>query len=372
MDAWVSFTEVTPRTPGISNAPIVAKWGDSGRGTAGYGLFIKSDGTPFMAVSFTGSDVTAASASSPLSAGFHHVAGTWTGSELRLYVDGVKVATTPFTGPIHDNARIPLLIGGYNRFLAKGPDSMVGVIDEVEIFDRALHHREIREIFDAGSAGKCKTPDPPAVQKFFTDIIGNPLPTDVAGKPKVDVMASNGVIQSTNPDPVVAIVDVSNPTITTFSTTIQIVDKLPNQPTSTDWVVSLSDGSSTGNMRVCFYDGSAVSKLAGFPFSPNWAFECAAGVDVTGQVSFAGTTQTLVMVSISASSLPTGEFRPGDHITVSMRMQLALAGSSLPSGYFDGSNSDGAFRIFTNTATCTVSGATGTGMASFRGYLMGK
>ena len=31
-----------------------------------------------------------------------------------------------------------------------------GQIDEVEIYDRALSPRQIRAIFEAGSAGKCK------------------------------------------------------------------------------------------------------------------------------------------------------------------------------------------------------------------------
>src|SRR5579863_5737647 len=33
LDAWVSYQGVSPQTPGVSNAPIAAKWGDTSRGT---------------------------------------------------------------------------------------------------------------------------------------------------------------------------------------------------------------------------------------------------------------------------------------------------------------------------------------------------
>jgi hypothetical protein len=156
LDAWVNFAAVSPQTPGISNSPIVAKWGDTTFGTAGYGLFVKADGTPFLAVSSTGFDVVAVFSPTPLPPGsFAHVAGVWTGTQLELYVNGVLKATTLFTGPIFAN-NIPVLVGGYNPALTNGPDSMVGVIDEVEIFNRALSQSEIQAIVHADREGKCK------------------------------------------------------------------------------------------------------------------------------------------------------------------------------------------------------------------------
>jgi hypothetical protein len=49
----------------------------------------------------------------------------------------------------------PLLIGRH----AVDPTVVFrGLIDEVEIFNRALDRQEIRDVFNAGSAGKCKLP----------------------------------------------------------------------------------------------------------------------------------------------------------------------------------------------------------------------
>jgi len=37
-----------------------------------------------------------------------------------------------------------------------GDEPMDGLLDEVEIFDRALDASAVRAIFEAGEAGKCK------------------------------------------------------------------------------------------------------------------------------------------------------------------------------------------------------------------------
>jgi len=161
LDAWVSYQGVSPQTAGLSNAPIVAKWGDTSRGTAEYGLFVYgaasgfADGTLVFGVSPDGTaKVTAIGPPLP-NRSFTHVAGTWDGSQLLLYVNGVVVATTPFTGPIAANAS-PLVIGGYDPSATNFSDAMVGLIDEVEIFNRALSQTEIQSIVNAQSAGKCK------------------------------------------------------------------------------------------------------------------------------------------------------------------------------------------------------------------------
>jgi hypothetical protein len=87
---------------------------------------------------------------------WHHVAMTWDGDTLNLYVNGDLEGST-VVGPktiaysAHD-----LGIGRHPLFSVRGFD---GLIDEVEIFDRALSQSEIQAIVDAGSAGKCKVLD---------------------------------------------------------------------------------------------------------------------------------------------------------------------------------------------------------------------
>jgi PKD repeat protein len=116
---------------------------------------------------------------------FHHVAVTKSGSTVKFYVDGVEE-----TAPAYDpgfSFTTDVAIG--NRGDLLGPtfiqDTFTGVIDEVEIFARALSAPEIQAIFSAGSAGKCKpeattptpTPTPTATPHPGTLVFADDLST---------------------------------------------------------------------------------------------------------------------------------------------------------------------------------------------------
>jgi hypothetical protein len=77
----------------------------------------------------------------------HHVAGSYDGAVLRLYLDGVEVGSLAITGAV--DAR-----GGV--LFRSDRETLDGVLDEIEIFDRALNASEVRAIFEADAAGKCK------------------------------------------------------------------------------------------------------------------------------------------------------------------------------------------------------------------------
>ena len=72
-----------------------------------------------------------------------------------MYVDGVEVGSVSATGSITYSETINLNLGR-NQQPTVVPQPLEGLLDEVEIFDRALTQPEIQAIFDAGSAGKCK------------------------------------------------------------------------------------------------------------------------------------------------------------------------------------------------------------------------
>ena len=81
---------------------------------------------------------------------WHHIAVTYDGTTLAIYVDGVLDASAlKSLGTIDSVLSMGKAIsGGWTPFK--------GLIDEVELFDRALSPAEIRAIFEAGSAGKRK------------------------------------------------------------------------------------------------------------------------------------------------------------------------------------------------------------------------
>ncbi len=78
---------------------------------------------------------------------FHHVAGSYDGSVMRLYLDGVEVGNRAITGTVAP---------GDGLFFSSGDETLDGVLDEIEIFDRALDASAVRAIFEAGAAGQCK------------------------------------------------------------------------------------------------------------------------------------------------------------------------------------------------------------------------
>lgn len=92
---------------------------------------------------------------------WHHVAGvrqvTNSVATLKLYVDGLLVttATDISIGPL--SLITPDMIGRRNGCpTTSSTNTFNGLIDEVEIFSRALRDTEIDSIFQAGSLGKCK------------------------------------------------------------------------------------------------------------------------------------------------------------------------------------------------------------------------
>lgn len=82
---------------------------------------------------------------------FHHLAGTWDGSTLRIYVDGQCQGSTALASVA--NSTHPLRLG----FTEAGGNcySFRGILDEITLYHRALTTNEITAIVAAGAGGKC-------------------------------------------------------------------------------------------------------------------------------------------------------------------------------------------------------------------------
>lgn len=92
---------------------------------------------------------------------WYHMAASWGSGGMKLYLNGVLAGTNPnYTGPV--------LPTDYHRLGATYwlSSFMNGLVDELEIFNRALSDQEIADIYNAGYAGKCKDDNAdPAVTK---------------------------------------------------------------------------------------------------------------------------------------------------------------------------------------------------------------
>jgi len=85
---------------------------------------------------------------------WYHVAGVKSSQGIFIYVNGVLEDSKPLSSFV-DTDSADVLIGYYPQ-----QSFMYGRIDEVEILNRALSSSEIQAIYNAGSAGKCKSPPP--------------------------------------------------------------------------------------------------------------------------------------------------------------------------------------------------------------------
>lgn len=159
LDAWVN-----PNPGSLAGCPqnhcaVVAKgnWPAS----RNYGLWIRGDGgigTGYVTTG--GASIFAHTAGGLVPEGsFTHVAAVLNpaAGEMRIHVNGVShpvsISGGSSSSPLLDNNE-PLGIG----FSDPGgfQHNFYGIIDEVEVFNRALSVAEIQAISNAASAGKCK------------------------------------------------------------------------------------------------------------------------------------------------------------------------------------------------------------------------
>lgn len=86
---------------------------------------------------------------------WYHVAMTYDGANLRLYVNGVLDGSTAATGSIISTTQ-PLRIGG-GAPTGQLQNYLTGRLDEVSLYSRALSPSEIAAVYNAGVAGKLKS-----------------------------------------------------------------------------------------------------------------------------------------------------------------------------------------------------------------------
>ena len=153
IDAWVRRTrlDIAGSHPPTFDGVIV----NHGHDAYDFGLF--PDGEILLS-QVDESFVSSGSGLQVTDTNFHHVAVTKAGSKVVFYVDGtpgVPITYGPvfaFTKNLSLGARLDVSAPTASTSTA----TFAGVLDEIEIFNRALTAGEIQAIFAARSAGKCK------------------------------------------------------------------------------------------------------------------------------------------------------------------------------------------------------------------------
>lgn len=157
VDAWVKFNALDTAgasAPGLQY--IVFKRNTRTSFFEGYALVkLRVGGVDrfqFVVSSAAGVQIVTNSTTAVTAGQFYHVAGSYDGSTVRLYVNGV-LESQQFAGFSLDYGTRPVFIGSTEE---SWNGRLNGVVDELQIFNRALSSAEIQAIFNADSAGQCK------------------------------------------------------------------------------------------------------------------------------------------------------------------------------------------------------------------------
>ncbi|HYE12825.1 MAG TPA: LamG-like jellyroll fold domain-containing protein, partial [Pyrinomonadaceae bacterium] len=160
VDAWVMPDSITQPTA------FVAKY-DSSTSQISYFFGTNQGGKLEFYVSQSGTDSLARYAltdAEVITPGvFSHVAATFDPQTqaIRIFVNGQEVASSlVLSGTVTSvfDGTQPLYLGAYKNGAGVITGHFDGLMDEVELFNRALTPHEIKAIYDAGAAGKCKPP----------------------------------------------------------------------------------------------------------------------------------------------------------------------------------------------------------------------
>jgi len=173
----------------------------------GFRLFITSDGRPGF-VPFT-SPWREMGGPNQIPVGrWTHVAGTYDGTSVRVYVDGDPVLSYAAQGPI-SRSTVPISIGRWNY--PRAPFN--GAIDEVRHYNRALSREEIC----AAGGLPCAPQAPPRPTLVVVDTPQSPRPGDGALRDRLVARGFNAVLAD---DDTVALADANAARLVIISSSI--------------------------------------------------------------------------------------------------------------------------------------------------------
>ena len=166
VQAWVNLSTIS------FDQGIVTKWWDGTQRSWGLSFEPSAWGFYFdCANSGSNTDHIARNTITGLSTGvWYHVVGTYDGTTVKLYTNGVLGATTAgLSGGLSGNA-VQMAIGVDGR--ATPSQALGGYIDEVAIWSRALSSAEVTSLYNSGSGLQYPFVDQPSTDNTFQILRG--------------------------------------------------------------------------------------------------------------------------------------------------------------------------------------------------------
>ena len=111
----------------------------------GYAMYHDSNNVPIFMM-HDGTNETAATGTTDLTTGWHHLVGVRSGTTAYLYVDGVlEKTTTGSTGSVSNSENFYVSAAG-----TVSQRNVNAIVDEVRIYNRALSASEIKALYSSG------------------------------------------------------------------------------------------------------------------------------------------------------------------------------------------------------------------------------
>lgn len=149
ISAWVNIPSYPSNPQNASGIVGFANGVESSTGDKD--LYIDNNGYMYFYI-FNGAGITTSKPASPMSTGsYHHVAGTYDGTNLTAYIDGLNVGSASTSGNSYTGYTLPnLIVAGSVAY----PKSwyLNGVIDDVRVWDSALSPDQISALNAGGMA----------------------------------------------------------------------------------------------------------------------------------------------------------------------------------------------------------------------------
>jgi prepilin-type N-terminal cleavage/methylation domain-containing protein len=114
--------------------------------THGYGAWLQNNYFEFYAVTYSGGGLMISYSDTT---NWHHVVGTFDGSNVRLYLDGVLNGSTPIAGPIDYTGATYGFTLGAAQHSAHTIYYYTGSLDDVRVYNRALSAAEVAALYNA-------------------------------------------------------------------------------------------------------------------------------------------------------------------------------------------------------------------------------
>ena len=288
--AWVRQLGTYP-----PDQQIISKFGTFGN--YAYQFSLSSNGGVRMDFSADGTNYGALIApNNSITPGvWQYVAATFNAGNVKLYVNGIEVASgTSSITSIYSNGTAPLNIG---RDAGGAGQYFSGLIDEAMVFNRALSATEINDIFALGKKGVCKSAATSAGANSQTQVgdqtitfqsVNTPGATTSFTLPPLDA----GDLPANYTHTGLAY-DIS--TTASFTGPVQICFNLP----------SVMSQTAQTNLRVLHNEGGTlVDRTTGRMFSSSML--CASVTSLSPFVIAAAATPTAAPASVSGEVLTTG------------------------------------------------------------------